>query len=78
MKQGTLSQTVVRIVNEAVRGQEGNGDAGGGRTPQSEGKSRCHGHTPAYDFNHRQGDTLEPYILAERNRYTEHEQRVTA
>ena len=30
-EQGTLSQAVVRIVNEAARDQEGNGDAG---TPQ--------------------------------------------
>ena len=33
-EQGTLSQAVVRIVNEAARDQEGNGDAGGSRTPQ--------------------------------------------
>ena len=33
-KQDTLSQAVVRIVNEAARDQEGNGDAGGSRTPQ--------------------------------------------
>ena len=29
---------------------------------------------PAHDFNHREGDSQEPYILAERDRYTEHEQ----
>ena len=33
-EQGTLSQAVVRIVNEAARDQEGNGDGGGSRTPQ--------------------------------------------
>ena len=33
--QGTLSHAVVRIVNEADRDQEGNGDAGGSRTPQN-------------------------------------------
>ena len=33
-EQGALSQAVVRIVNEAARDQEGNGDAGGSRTPQ--------------------------------------------
>ena len=37
LEQDTLSQAVVRIVNEAARDQEGNGDAGGSRTPQSEG-----------------------------------------
>ena len=36
-EQDTLSQAVVRIVNEAARDQEGNVDAGGSRTPQSEG-----------------------------------------
>ena len=36
-EQGTLSQAVVRIDNEAARDQEGNGDAGGSRTPLSEG-----------------------------------------
>ena len=35
-EQGTLSQAVVRIVNEAARDQEGNGDGGGSRTPQRE------------------------------------------
>ena len=33
-EQGTLSQAVVRIVNETASDQEGNGDAGGSRTPQ--------------------------------------------
>ena len=33
-EQGTLSQAVVRIVNEAARSQEGHGDPGGSRTPQ--------------------------------------------
>ena len=33
------------------------------------------GHTPAHDINHREGDSQEPYILAEGNRYTEHELR---
>ena len=33
-EQGTLSQAVVRIVNEAARDQEGNGDARGSPTPQ--------------------------------------------
>ena len=33
-EQGTPSQAVVRIVNEAARDQEGNGDGGGSRTPQ--------------------------------------------
>ena len=33
-EQGTLSQAVVRIVNEAARDQEGNGDGGGSRTTQ--------------------------------------------
>ena len=32
--QGTLSHAVVRIVNEAARDQEGNGDASGSRTHQ--------------------------------------------
>ena len=35
----------------------------------------CRGHTPSRDFNHREGDSQEPYILAEGNRHTEHEQR---
>ena len=35
----------------------------------------CHGHTPAHDFNHREGDSQEPYILSEANRHTEHKQR---
>ena len=33
-EQSTLNQAVVRIVNEAARDQEGNGDGGGSRTPQ--------------------------------------------
>ena len=33
-EQGTLSQAVVRIVNEAARDDEGSGDVGGSRTPQ--------------------------------------------
>ena len=33
-EQGTFSQAVVRIVNEAARDREGNEDAGGSRTPQ--------------------------------------------
>ena len=33
-EQGTLSQAVVRIVNESASDQEGNGDVGGSRTPQ--------------------------------------------
>ena len=36
-EQDTLSQAVVRIVKKAAIDQEGNGDAGGSRTPQSEG-----------------------------------------
>ena len=32
--QGTVSQAVVRIVNEAASDREGNGDAGGSRTQQ--------------------------------------------
>ena len=69
-RQGTLSQTVVRIVKEAARDQEGNGDAGGSRTPQSEGKGKYHGHTPAHRFTHREKDSLELYNLAEGNRYS--------
>ena len=34
-EQGTLSQAGVRIVNEAARDQECNGDAGGSRSPQT-------------------------------------------
>ena len=30
----------------------------------------CHGHTPAHDLNHWEGDGQEPCILAERNRRT--------
>ena len=36
-QQDTLSQGVVRIVNEAARDQESNGDASGSQTPWSEG-----------------------------------------
>ena len=36
---------------------------------------RCHGHIPARDFNHREIDGQEPYILAKWNRKTEHELR---
>ena len=36
-QQDTLSQGVVKIVNEAARDQESNGDAGGSQTLWSEG-----------------------------------------
>ena len=38
-EQGTLSQAAVRIVNEAARDQEGNGDAGGSLAHQTGGES---------------------------------------
>ena len=39
------------------------------------GDGGCHGHTSARDFNHREGDKQELYLLAEGIRYTEHELR---
>ena len=34
----------------------------------------CHRHIPVRDFNHREGDSQEPCIVAEGNRHREHEQ----